>query len=313
MILIISSKDDLHTRIVEKELNLLKQDYQVVDLSEFPQDMQLKMNYSERNEQNFSLKLKNNTQINFEDQINIWWRRPQPFKIHSDISNQSYFNFAYVECTESFRGLWQSVDAFWINNPVNDDMAQRKPYQLKIAQNLGLNIPKTLITNDPMKTMEFVDSLGYGNVIYKSFSATMQAWRETRILKKEEMKLIENVKFAPVIFQQYIDAIYDLRITIIGDQIFPAAIYSQETAYQFDFRMDVNNARIEVVKLPPEIENKLFKFMKRLGLVYGAIDMRLTPDNEYVFFEINPAGQWLFIEQETKQPITKTLANKLSY
>lgn len=313
MILIISSKDDLHTRTVEKELNLLKQDYQVVDLSEFPQDMQLKMNYSERNEQNFSLKLKNNTQINFEDQINIWWRRPQPFKIHSDISNQSYFNFAYGECTESFRGLWQSVDAFWINNPVNDDMAQRKPYQLKIAQNLGLNIPKTLITNDPMKTMEFVDSLGYGNVIYKSFSATMQAWRETRILKKEEMKLIENVKFAPVIFQQYIDAIYDLRITIIGDQIFPAAIYSQETAYQIDFRMDVNNARIEVVKLPLEIENKLFKFMKRLGLVYGAIDMRLTPDNEYVFFEINPAGQWLFIEQETKQPITKTLANKLSH
>ncbi len=51
--------------------------------------------------------------------------------------------------------------------------------------------------------------------------------------------------------------------------------------------------------------------MGALNLVYGAIDMRLTPDGEYVFLEVNPAGQWLFIEERTGQPITATLANHL--
>ena len=51
--------------------------------------------------------------------------------------------------------------------------------------------------------------------------------------------------------------------------------------------------------------------MKSLGLVYGAIDMRRTADDRYVFLEINPAGQWLFIEQHSRQPITAAVAELL--
>jgi glutathione synthase/RimK-type ligase-like ATP-grasp enzyme len=126
------------------------------------------------------------------------------------------------------------------------------------------------------------------------------------------LALIDNVQYAPVIFQEYIEARYDLRITVVGDSIFPAAIYSQETAYKVDFRMDIANARIEAVRLPPAVEAQLQALMARLGLVYGAIDMRLTPDERYVFLEINPAGQWLFIEQRSMQPITACLATTLA-
>jgi glutathione synthase/RimK-type ligase-like ATP-grasp enzyme len=51
--------------------------------------------------------------------------------------------------------------------------------------------------------------------------------------------------------------------------------------------------------------------MHRLGLVYGAIDVRLTPEGRYVFLEVNPAGQWLFIEHATGQPISAELASRL--
>ncbi len=126
------------------------------------------------------------------------------------------------------------------------------------------------------------------------------------------MALLDNVKFAPVIFQEYIPADVDLRITMIGEQIFPAAIHSQETEYKVDFRMTMEKARFEAVELPPKVVRMLRELMKRLGLVYGAIDMRRTPKGEYVFLEINPAGQWLFVEERTGQKISDALADLLA-
>src|SRR5260221_5932211 len=122
------------------------------------------------------------------------------------------------------------------------------------------------------------------------------------------MALLDNVKLAPVIFQKYIPADVDLRITMIGEQIFPAAIHSQETEYKVDFRMTMEKARFEAVELPPKVVRMLRDLMKRLGLVYGAIDMRRTPKSEYVFLEINPAGQWLFVAKRTWQTIGDTPA-----
>ena len=75
--------------------------------------------------------------------------------------------------------------------------------------------------------------------------------------------------------------------------------------------MDMANARISPVELPDQVQALLKDFMKRLGLQYGAIDMRLHPDDEYVFLEINPAGQWLFVEQATGQPIAASIARIL--
>ena len=76
--------------------------------------------------------------------------------------------------------------------------------------------------------------------------------------------------------------------------------------------MDIGSAKIEPVTIPPPVMTQLRSYMKKLGLVYGAIDMRLQPDGTYVFLEINPAGQFLFIEAETKQPMVRALADALA-
>ncbi len=207
--------------------------------------------------------------------------------------------------------MWHALEAFWVNDPGRDHVAHRKPYQLRVAQDAGLRIPHTLITNDPDEARRFVDARGYRDVIYKAFSATERDWRETRLLRPDELALLDNVRYAPVIFQEYVRAQYDVRVTVVGDELFAAAIHSQDTEYPVDFRMDMANARIEAVSLPDEVQDGLRDLMARLGLVYGAIDMRLTPDEKYVFLEINPAGQWLFVEQQTRQPIAAALAGVL--
>jgi len=133
------------------------------------------------------------------------------------------------------------------------------------------------------------------------------------LLKSEEIELIDSVKYAPVIFQEYISAAADLRITMVGKDIFAAAINSQETHYKVDFRMAMDVAEMKSFELPENLQSLLHKYMRRLGLVYGAIDMRLTEDGEFVFLEINPSGQWLFVEQRTGMPITEAFANLLLY
>ena len=99
-------------------------------------------------------------------------------------------------------------------------------------------------------------------------------------------------------FQRYVEAMADVRVTIIGDKIFAASTDVRKMEYPVDFRFNPD-ARFEAHTLRPEIQETLLLLMRRMGLEYGAIDLRLTPDGDYVFLEINPAGQFLWIEEAT--------------
>ncbi|MBA2278690.1 MAG: alpha-L-glutamate ligase [Chloroflexia bacterium] len=284
---------------------------ELLDLSRFPKELQISLGSDPAGGRDTRLRFPDSREINFAEVRAVWWRRPQPFEIDPAIRRPGHRVFAYNESHEAFAGLWLALDACWVNHPTATETSARKPYQLRVAQEVGLTIPHTLITNDPVAARAFVAAQP-GGAIYKAFSATEQEWRETRLLRPEEIAGLDNVAYAPVIFQEYVPAGVDLRITVIGNAIFPAAIHSQETSYPVDFRMDMSQARVEPVTLPAETEASLLRLMARLGIVYAAIDMRRTPDGHYVFLEVNPAGQWLFIEQRTSQPITSTLARYLS-
>jgi glutathione synthase/RimK-type ligase-like ATP-grasp enzyme len=293
------------------ELNRLGDAVTLLDMSKFPQAMRLAMCYKKEG-RSFHFRLEDGEKISLSDCRSIWWRRPQAFVLHPEVVRPGDLNFIQSESHEAFAGLWQAADAFWINHPTRDQVASHKAYQLRVAQQVGLFIPSTLITNDPEEARGFIDARGHDQTIYKAFSATAEDWRETRLLRASEVALLDNVKYAPVIFQEYVAARVDLRVTVVGPSMFPAAIYSQETSYKVDFRMDMANARIESWTLPTDVESRLRAFMSSLGLVYGAIDMRLTEDGRYVFLEVNPAGQWLFVEERSGQPITAAISRLLA-
>jgi hypothetical protein len=163
------------------------------------------------------------------------------------------------------------------------------------------------MTSDPEEAREFWRDCK-GDVIYKQFLALPEAWWETRKLGEAEVKIGDAaIRLAPVIFQRHVPAVADLRVTIIGDEVFAAAVDVRELAYKVDVRMNFD-AKHVAHDQPDDVANKLRALMQRLGLVYGAIDLRLTEDGRYVFLEINPAGQFLYVEQQTGQPITAALA-----
>jgi glutathione synthase/RimK-type ligase-like ATP-grasp enzyme len=213
------------------------------------------------------------------------------------------------ESTTAFQGLYQALHAFWINEPARDAGASHKPYQLALAQEIGLEIPQTLMTNDVEEARVFWRRYE-GEVIYKQFLALPAVWRETRRLKPEDEAHAEGIAYAPVIFQKHVPAVADLRVTAVAGELFAAATDVRNADYPQDVRFNLA-AKYASHDLPSQIAAKLLELMRRLGLVYGAIDLRLTPEGQYVFLEINPAGQFLYVERATGQPIAQALAKAL--
>src|SRR5262245_2022472 len=216
----------------------------------------------------------------------VWYRRIRPYGLHADLTDETARLFAWSEANEALLGMWYSLDCFWMNPPTADEISQRKIRQLQVARRLGLSIPDTLVTNQPESAREFVERHGVGRVIRKAARNIAQAPRETHVLRAEDLDLIDSVRFTPVIFQQYVPADLDLRVTIVEDDIFAAAITS-EPRYAADYRPGLASANVVPYQLPQPVAEKLLQLMKVLGLQFGAIDLRVTPDGDHVFLEVN--------------------------
>ncbi len=311
MILIISSPDDIHAQAVVKELAKQRvTDVRILNLSDFPMRMHMELYLRNGQNSDFSLTFADGYRLPMSAVRAVWWRRPQAFGLPQDMADATFRQFAMSEAATAFQGMWQASSALWVNNIMRDAAAAHKPWQLVVAQEIGLYIPETLITNSPDEARQFWAKYP-GEIVYKAFSASSYAWRETRILRPEEEQLADKVQYSPVIFQRYVPAVVDLRITVIGDQIFAAEAHSQQGEYKIDVRFNTNIPYKPHI-LPPDIQEKLLVFMRRLGLEYGAIDMRLTPGGHYVFLEINPAGQFLYVEMAAGLPIAAALAHHLA-
>jgi glutathione synthase/RimK-type ligase-like ATP-grasp enzyme len=312
-VLILAPEADEHARVVAAEIEVLGGRADVVDTSLFPERAQVIARFDacpEGPRRALAIEL-DRGRIDLDQVGAAWWRRPQTPSPSATLIRPDHRLFAANETHEALRGLWHAMNVFWVNDPGRDEVASRKLLQLRVAQEVGLEIPATLITNDVAEARRFLDAHGDGAVICKAFSATEQQWRETRLVGEGELAQLDNVRYAPVIFQGYVPAEVDVRVTVVGRELFAAAIHSQESAYKVDFRMDMGNTHIDAEELPSQTSKHLFDLMGRLGLVYGAVDLRRTPDGRYVFLEINPAGQWLFVEAATRQPIANALARLL--
>ncbi len=310
MILIISHAADDHTQAVLRRLGAGGHEAVLFDLADFPGKEVIALGYGGGAPTRLEL-VRGGRAADLARATACWWRRPQHFRLDEGLAPH-LATFTYNECHEAIAGLWNAIDAPWMNPPHRDEVAAKKSGQLAVARSVGLDVPRTLITNDPGRAREFVRELGVGRVIFKAFSAQENAWRETRVLREAELECIGQVRLAPVIFQEFVPLEADLRVTVVGNTIFPAAIRTGAGAYEADTRMELARAEFRPAKLPRALSRRLLDLMDRLGIVYGAIDLRRTPEGRYVFFEINPAGQWLFVEERTGQPITEAVAKYLA-
>jgi glutathione synthase/RimK-type ligase-like ATP-grasp enzyme len=311
VIVIISHPADPHATRVLEMLRQKGEQVLLLDLTDLPDKAKVTFDYQRGQLQAVQYCSEAAGVCDLLQAKSVWWRRPQAPNLTAVVDPNIHL-FTQNEWQEAINGLWQLMAAPWMNPPARDEVAGRKAYQLKVAAELGWRIPRTLITSDPDRARMFIAAQGPGRVIYKTFSCTPAIWRETRLVGSKEMDLLEHVRLAPVIFQEYIAGGVDLRVTVVGQKVFPAAIDAQSTNYPTDFRMSLGQANTGPAQLPGAVADSLLALMDRLGLVYGAVDLRRTPEGEHVFLEINTAGEFLFVEERTHQPISGAVADWLT-
>lgn len=308
MIIVVSYPEDEHTRQVVDLLKEARQEVKQINLADFPSRQEMNFSWFCSTDSRFDVGNGENL-FDLRKAKAIWWRRIRSYEIDPAITNVEMRYFATSETTQAVEGVLDSLQCKWVNNKINDAAAHHKPYQWSVAQEVGLKIPETLVTTNPEKARAFIQS--NRRTVFKPFLAAIQTWRETRLIEPSDMQKLDLVRYAPVLFQEYIEGV-DLRITVVGNKVFAAEIDAQKTRYPFDMRMVIGEAKIKAVQLPSALTEQLLKLQRRLGLEYGAIDMRRTKEGDYYFFEVNPAGQWLFVEQYTGLKITQAMADLLS-
>jgi glutathione synthase/RimK-type ligase-like ATP-grasp enzyme len=249
-----------------------------------------------------------------------WFRRPN----NPDLSKSGILpeaqRFAQFETKAACQGLWRSLSCFWVSHPDKIESSSYKVEQLQSAAIIGLKVPKTIVTNNPNTLLSFYHTCK-GEVVYKTLWRPVVEYQHissaiyTTPLSSQHLDNLETVSLSACLFQEYIPKAFELRITIIGRQVFAVAIHSQESSIaKHDWRRyDLDNTPHYIFDLPSDIADKCRSLViDHYGLCFGAIDMIVTPEGDYVFLELNPNGQWAWLELLTGIPLSDTLADLLA-
>jgi len=307
-VLILAPKDDLHATALRAVLEA-KFDTRVIiwDVADIPTNAKLRFFPDHKS---CDLKIQELSQdLSLSEIQSVWWRRANSLKLDPAVVDPELRRYCLSEYKTFLKGIFQSIQVPIINDPVAEARAVHKPYQLAQAREIGLDIPKTIMSNDPRSIRAFWDSLD-GNCVYKPFNAPPWAFTETRPLNSEDLEHLDKVRHAPVIVQEKITKGVDVRVNIFGEAVFAAEVTTHIADADLDWRIDMT-AKWEPHYLSEATSTKLRSLLQRLGLQSGNIDLRQQSDGSYKFFEVNPSGQFLFVEIDTGQPLLESLSKLL--
>jgi glutathione synthase/RimK-type ligase-like ATP-grasp enzyme len=253
----------------------------------------------------------------FDDICAAWYRRSRNlFKPSTDL-NLLYGdldNYVRVQSVATLAAVYTNLDTLWVSNPFTLRRAEIKALQLAQASRAGLKTPDTLISNDTARVAAFVGALGNTECAVKPLNVTRATVGEedrlplTTILPPGHP--LDSVAVAPTIFQPYIKKAYELRCVVIGDKIFCARLNSQaDEATRTDWR--AGDPKQEVFDLPGNVQASVRRLMRSFGLNFASIDLIVTPSGEFVFLDLNPNGQWLWLEADLGLPMVSAMADLL--
>lgn len=254
--------------------------------------------------------------------VDMYWYRRGVF-LHQFSNAQEKQNLSFLaEINKVFSKLEIIHKKNIIGKYKDNDL--NKLEMLFRAFQAGLKVPKTIVTGSRDSLIQFIKSSN-GKIVTKALHnnsfkiETKSNYRcylniKTKLIKIEDC-LNGNMKDGiPALFQEYVDKQYEIRIFYFKGQLYNMAIFSQQSEKtKIDFRnydREKPNRNVPY-QLPKDIEEKLDKFMKAIDMNCGSIDMIYTPKGEYVFLEVNPVGQYQWLEKNCNYPISKKIAEAL--
>lgn len=308
-VLIIAQEDDLHAKVVANELRTeLGARAIILDSANYPNQWCLSFTIGAQQVSDFRLQIGDES-VHGARVAGVWWRRPRAHRIAISVADREVRSFCANEAQAAFDGWIYSLGDAVINPLISERAASRKPLQLQYAALAGFTVPKTLISNCENDVRSFFAE-NNEKIVFKILTSVNWQFAETRRLQSDQLARLNSLIHAPAIFQEEITEKTDVRVTVVDEKVFAVTINPRHPGAQLDWRLDMG-AEIKTHVLPAAIVDKILRLQCSLGLRYSAIDLGLTPSGEYVFFEVNTGGQFLFAEIHGEQPITAALAYAL--
>lgn len=319
-LLILTCQDDLHVDAVIRRLTEVRPNFQIIRINtdKLPVNLDYCFHWKNSGELNTTFLKVLDSGVSTEDVSVIWYRkpdRPPPHPALIDQTAQECSVQEYREFLHSFLGFFPQ--AKWVNDFWKMQRYSIKANQILLAKEVGLSVPETIISNDlaVIKTL----SSRYAQIIVKPLSFAGFSWGGTQygcftnILTAKDVDMLqsEDLSYAPAIFQQRINKFQELRVTVIGEAIFACEIQTEPGSVEnIDWRIEtIVELPHRIVELPKNIADRLKQLLSLMGLNFGAFDLILDETGTYYFLEVNPNGQYYWIELLTGAPLTEAMVS----
>ncbi len=268
----------------------------------------------------FRIEFEDGTVLTQQSVSGVYFRQPIPPDYSGRVVEEEV-PFANAELIELLRSLWRLIPQdLWLNHPTKLWVASNKVNQLVAASKLGLKIPRTLISANRSSITDFFqreENCVVGKAIRHGFisHADHMLLAGTQRMPVEFPESLDAYAPVPMTFQEEVRKAHDLRVIVVDDCVFATSITSPDSHEQVDWRISDlagRNLTHTMVKLPEDTEDNCRSLVKEFGLRYSSIDMAQDTSGNLYFLELNPNGQWAWIEQLTDYPIRDAIIDALT-
>ncbi|CCI04792.1 MvdD family ATP-grasp ribosomal peptide maturase [Microcystis aeruginosa] len=313
------SRDNESIPLVIKEIEARGEKAFRFDTDRYPTEVKLDIYYGDSER---VIITDGENKLDLSEVSSIWYRRMRYGAKITKTMDKQFRDASVEEARRSVRGMIASLKGFHFDKMSNVDLTNNKQLQLQVARELGLLTPRTLTSNNPEAVKQFAQEFKEQGIVTKmlsSFAIYGEQGEElvvfTNPVTDDDLENMEGLRFCPMTFQENIPKALELRTTIVGHHVFTAAVNSQSVeGATYDWRKE-GRALKDAWKpydLPEDVEKKLRQLMAHFGLNYGAIDIIVTPDGRHVFLEVNPVGEFFWLELMPPHfPISEAIAKIL--
>jgi hypothetical protein len=169
--------------------------------------------------------------------------------------------------------------------------------QLRLAERHGIAVPRTVLTTDPYQAAALVR--GPRLIIKAAHRHFVEptpgslTWVFPAIVDRSELTSPPRPG-PPVIVQEYVEHEAELRVYYVAGQVHGFHIVKDAPA---DIWLHGDRVEVHIVDLPANVVRAVRTLATALSLRYCAFDFLLR-DAEPVLLEMDPAGDWRWIESK---------------
>jgi len=312
-ILLITNKGDITTDFVVKELTKSKANFYRLNTEDLLNKLSINFNFYKNEFTLFDNDRK--IEIDLVKIKSVYYRRPLLPTNKANNLTRGEEIFTLNEISNCLEGLYKILkNSFWVSPVFAIREAESKIYQLQVAQELGFTIPPSIVTTNYKVAEEFVTE--FKCIIKPIKTGFIEDKGNEKIIFTalfDEESNLERIQTCPTYFQKFINKTSDIRVTVIGDKVFAAKILSQEyDETKIDWRKaEKIKLHYEKIELPTSLTDLCVKLTKKLGLNFGAIDFVKDENDDFIFLEINPNGQWAWIEKQLNYNLSYEISKLL--